>query len=279
MKKLCKIWALGLAMVVLLTGCGGKGFPAQVAGVTIDKKPKNVAVMTPGITAVAVQLGYTDQIAAACQGSGLSKVPEVGTAAAPDMDAIEGEGVDLIITTMALADDDQIAADQADIQVVVLSNPTTLDQLDNYYQSIAMCFEGKLGDDAPASEIVKKMERAVQKYQQQQKPTFAIITSAGLTVAGGDTLEGDLFSQVLGQNVAADYPGYTMTLEQLIQANPQVLIVTDALDTSVVQSTYGLSGLQAVQSGQVYSISMQVVEQCMPQLITQVCNIADQVYQ
>ena len=274
-----KIAAFLLALSLLLTGCGSKNFPVQVSGIEIDKKPQHVAVMTPGIAAMAVQLGYSDQIAAVCSDSGIDKLPQVGTAVAPDVEAMIDEEVDLVITTMAFSDDNKIAAEQADIQIVVLENPTSLDGLSTYYQNIAMCFEGKLGDEPAVEEYVDKMERAIVEYQQEQKPTFAIITSAGLTVAGNDTLEGDLFSKVLGQNVAADYPGYTMTLEQLVQANPQVLIVTDTLDIGVVQSTYGLSGLQAVQSGQVYSISMQMVEQCMPQLITQVCNIADKVYQ
>ena len=70
--------ALLLAAALLLAGCGKKGFPATVQGVTISGAPKRVAVLSEHLAEAAVGMGYGGQIAGVCDGSRLPGLEEGG---------------------------------------------------------------------------------------------------------------------------------------------------------------------------------------------------------
>lgn len=284
MKKIiCAVLALGMCLS-LFSGCGKKSFPATVGEVTIDKAPEKVVVLSPNLAAMAVRFGYLDKIVGVCQDNqnptSLKKVETVGTASLPNVDKIIELKADMIITQLAPNERDALALDKAGITTVVIGSPQDLESLNQYYVDIATCFEGVLPKNHAAYSFAKDLTDWTAKLADKgdSRPSFAVLSTSKLLVAGGDTLESKLYSQVLGENVAKDSVGYAMALDQVMQANPQVLIVTDSLTLEMLQSAHGMAQLQAVQDGQVYFVNLKNFEMALPEMFTQVSQVALGVY-
>ena len=289
MKKVISVLLAAVFALSLFAGCKEKKkepvFPVTVKGVTIDSAPQKVVVLSPGIAVTAVRLGYAEQIAGICEDhlnpTSLRNVPKVGDAVTPDIEAIVKLGADMLITFMAPTDQDMVELDKAGVKVVVLTAPNSVETLDEYYVDIASCFEGVIDEEHTSRTYVKELKEWTAKLAEgkESRPSFAIITSANLMTAGGDTIESQLFSQILGKNIMADASGYTQGIVDIIRKNPDVLIVTDALNMDLIKGNHGVSGLNAVKNEQVYFVNLNNFELMLPELIVEMCEVAAGCYQ
>ena len=261
--------ALLLAGALLLTGCAGKGFPVTVRGVALSGAPKRVAVLSGQLLSAAWGMGYGSQIAGTCPGGqelcGLEETAPVGTALLPDGEAIARLKADLVLSTQPLPA--EAAAQIGDCPVVVLAAPTTLAEMTAFYRDLAACFAGA---DAGGRRVFgADMERWVaaldEKIGGEPRPSFAVVCTPQGYLAGGGTLEADLFGRLLGENTAAGLTGYAAGAA----GEPDVLFCTDRLTLAELQQAEGFGELACVQAGRVVFLDMTPFEQSSSALFLQ----------
>ncbi|WP_059004343.1 ABC transporter substrate-binding protein [Bittarella massiliensis (ex Durand et al. 2017)] len=257
--------ALLLAAALLLAGCGKKGFPATVQGVTISGAPKRVAVLSEHLAEAAVGMGYGGQIAGVCDGSqlpGLEDAQPVGTALLPDGAALAELKADLVLSTQPLPEG------TVNCPVVVLAAPTTLEGLSGFYRDIAACFAGERAEEGRlfAADAESWVAALNEKIGDADRPSFAVLCDPRGYLAGTGTLEADLFGRLLGENTAAAAEGYA-TLEGM--AEPEVLFCTDALTLEELQRLPGFAEMACVQEGRVVFLQMAPFERCSSALFLQ----------
>ena len=84
------------------------------------------------------------------------------------------------------------------------------------------------------------------------------ITDDGFSAATGDTFAGD-YAAHFGKNIAADNSSLTLTAEELLDADPQVILLAHPLDTSYFDTDLA-SQLTAFSEGHVYVINASLTE-------------------
>jgi len=288
MKKVLSLLLVIALALSVFTGCKEEKkepvFPVTVEGVEIAAAPQKAVIMSPGIAVVAVRLGYIEQIAGICEDNlnptSLRNTPLVGDAITPDVAKIIELEADMYISFMAPTDQDRAELEKNGVKIITLTCPTDIESMAAYYANIAACFEGVIDVEHEANTYTKDIEAWVAKIAEGQTklPSYAVISSAKMFGAGGDTIESSLFGSILGKNVLQDKEGYTFAMEEIIRKDPDVLIVTDSLSMELLQGTYGISGLSAVKEGKVYFVNLKNFELMLPELFVQMCEVAQKVY-
>ena len=139
-----------LSCAAVFTGCSGTGnsneFPVTVADVTIDKEPQAIVVLSDKLADVISYIGYDIKMVGRseeCDQDFLKVVPVIGTAAAPDVNAITSAGADLVIADDTLAADVKQSIEGAGVKVLTLKPATNKDELEALYTDLGTALGGK----------------------------------------------------------------------------------------------------------------------------------------
>lgn len=141
---ICLIATMGLS----LTACkGDKGneYPVTVGNITIDEEPLNIVVLSDCLADVVSYIGYDIKMVGRsieADQEFLSVVPIVGTASAPNTEAIIANETDLVITETPLTEVAAQALADADVQILTLSRPKNFSELSALYENLGTALGG-----------------------------------------------------------------------------------------------------------------------------------------
>lgn len=229
-------------------------YPVEVGFLTFLDAPQTVASLSPAITEIICELGYTDRLIGkstyCTAGSALAK--PIGSSANPDIDAIAALAPQLLITQSPIAKKDITTLEAAGVRVLIMPSPTDYDGLFECYRSIAAVFSGDLAADAAASRALAPLKDAVASIAKNDY-TYAYIVTPDLAVVSEET-----FLSLYGTNVAADTEDYSMTADELIAADPQIIFLAAPLTSANLPPE--LANVSAVRSGMVVSVDNTVLE-------------------
>lgn len=134
--------ALTLAFTsVFLTACSNKddgGYPITVGNVKLKRTPQNITVLSANAIDVMSNLGCSAIVARSdgCTQESVKLLASVGSAAAPDIDAIINSNTDLVIADETLSEFSLEKLREEQIPVLRLAEPKTEDERRNYYITI-----------------------------------------------------------------------------------------------------------------------------------------------
>lgn len=162
------------------------------------------------------------------------------------------------------------------LTVYYLKNPLTLEEL---YTNLEIV--GQLtGRESEAAALVESLKTRVAAVDEKIAPLSSRISvfyeidasdPGKPYTMGKDTFMTLLLDRAGGYNIAADLEGYPqMSLEQIVAADPQVIILGDAMWGVTVESVGqrpGWEALFAVQNGQVYAFDDNLVSRPGPRLV------------
>ena len=222
MKKLTAILAVVLA-TVMLSGCGKnelsvpseiviEGAPTNEAensvfpvklpdGTEIKSAPERCASLSPAVTEIIAELGYSDRLCAVSRycdfPEGLT-LPQAGSSENPDIDKLTGLAPEVLFTLSPLAEREVYALEQAGITVVNLAAPCSVEDYGALYGRIAAVFGGEEAGKAAAEKAVSGLKSAASALE---SCTFVYVTPK-LTAAGADTFESAVLS-LFGENLCS----------------------------------------------------------------------------
>jgi len=133
---------------------------------------------------------------------------------------------------------------------------------------------------------IGNITRATSGLNDSQKPAVLLIVYTDpIYVAGSDTYGDDLIKMAGGRNIASNVSGYyKMNKEKIIEANPDVIIVTNA-EGMETQHTFfknasepWMMTLDAVRQGNVYGLDSDTLSKPGPRIATAVELLAKAIH-
>lgn len=289
MKKLKKNLALLMAFVMLfacLTACGKKEeatsekkedvtttvttYPLELTDsygnvVTIEKEPEKVVSCAPNITEMMYDLGAGDKLVGRTDycdyPAEALEVQSVGLIDNPDIEMIISLEPDVVIAT-TFSDEGIATLSSAGIPVVVLHEEGSVEGVYTMLSDL-----GKVvNKNEEASTLVQDMKDTISHVQEVvadlEKPTVYYVVGYGEYgdyTAGGDTFVGGIIELAGGDNIAKDISGWNITLEEIIEADPDIIIISEYIKDDFM-SAPNYCELTAVKEERVYTIDINMLE-------------------
>lgn len=211
-------------------------YPVIINDVTFTSAPKKVVSLSPAVTEIMFELGFEDKLVGRSDyctySEKTSEITPVGSPAKPDIDAILELTPDTVITQSPIATVDKATLEKKGIKVLVLSSPKDFFGLIDIYGALSKVFLGNIQSDVKVEKTLEPLDSSLRKAQDLKlNKKFVYITTDQMTVATGDTFEGNILS-VFGDNIAKDKQKYSMTAEEIVAAMPELIFISDKIDTS-----------------------------------------------
>ena len=270
-----KLSALLLVIAVMLCGCRNTDtdipeettenttseepmpYPFTVNGTEISAQPERIVCLSPALTEIIYEMGYGDRIVGRSSYCDypldVLKSVDLGSTANPDIDAITDLMPDLVITSTPIASKDMFTMEQAGIKTVLIPAPTTLEGFSSIYSSLGLVFEGMFTGTEKGEDTYSSVSKALGNTDAVNIGNFVYVTE-NLTAAGGDTFENAVLS-CFGNNIAKDGTGYGFDPAELVEDQPDIILLNDkyTIDDLIEDEYY--SQLDAVIENRVIFIN------------------------
>lgn len=239
-------------------------YPVTAGGLTFNSSPETVGSLSPAVTEMLFELGYGDRLV--CRSDycdypeEAEAVPAVGSAVNPDIDGIIKLSPALLITQSPIANKDITRLSQAGISVLSIPAPRSAEELMENYRSLSLIFSGSLEGEEKADRATEDLRAALNEAKGSCESLVFImnITDDGFSAATGDSFAGD-YAAHFGKNIAAGNTSLTLTPEELLAADPQVILLAHPLESSDIDSELS-SQLSAFSEGHVFVIDASLTE-------------------
>ena len=291
MKKLKRMLAMLLAfsmLVIGLVGCDSKKddadkegdntpqsaetvYPLEItdssgAVVIIEKEPEKIISVAPNLTEAIYKLGAGDKLVGRSQycdyPQEVLEVESVGDFFQPDIERIIALEPDVVLTSSLFDEENAKKLKDAGITVVAITEDT---KIEGVYEMITTL--GKvLNKNSEAADCVDDMKASIDEVQGKvkdlEKPTVYYVVGYGEYgdfTATGDTFISGMLELAGGDNIAKDATGWSISLETLIEADPDIIIIAEFMKDDFI-NTPNYAELSAVKEGRVYTLDVNMLE-------------------
>ncbi len=243
--------------------------------------PQKIISLAPSNTEILFALGLGDRVVAVSDYSDYppeaKTKPSVGAYDDPNIEAIIAKEPDLVLATEAQPQTLYQQLESHGITVVVIVPHNMNEVLDT------ITLVGKItGQDKQAANLVDDMQKRINAItektknlsQAQKYRVFYIFWQDPIWTAGAGTFEDTLIEMAGGVNVAHALSGHaTMSLEAIIDANPQVYIAGIGMGTGedvplqYIKTEDRLKDSEGVQKNRIYGVDMNIVGRPGPRIV------------
>lgn len=267
-----KLFVAILVLLMLLSACSRpKNYPVTVGGAEITDYPTAVVTLSPYLGEIIYGLNQSQLLAGRseyCDYNGnVRLLPSMGTVNDPDIDAIISLAPQIVFAAVDLPQAAAAKLAENNIQVCVLPIPTSIEEVKQRVTEVAKVLRGVNRAEALAknylADFEQKLDYVAYKLQNVDKPTGVFVLSNQGAIATGDTLAGVIMQLAGVTNIAANLKGYSMPFEEILTANPDLIIVSNPPAISFIQSS-DFSQLSAASSGRIYELDNSFVEKYTP---------------
>lgn len=235
-----------LIMTMLFAGCSklgeydgkGKGiaannYPVTIYDVTVAKSPEKVISISPAITEIICELGFSDSLAGRSEyctyPDSIKDIKTVGSSAKPDIDAIIAIAPDVLFTQSPMSSMDKTSLEAKKIKVVTIPAPKSYPELIDVYGAVAKVYRGNnLSDAAIADHVMSFNNELTAVSEKNHSKKYVWFMSEVGAIATGDTIESNLLS-IFGTNVAADYKNYKADVAKIVEGEPDTVFVSKGM--------------------------------------------------
>jgi len=234
--------------------------------VTFDTEPVKVVSMAPNITEMIYQLGLEDRLIGRttyCDyPEEVSAVEEVGTLREPNIEKIISMEPDVVIASTHFSEESEKQLTDLGVKVVILYEEKKIDGVYTMIETMGRMFNV----NEAATETIQEMESSINETKAAvdglEAPSVYYVVGFGEYgdyTAGGDTFVGELIALTGGDNIALEVSGWSYTLESIVEADPEIIIISEDMKESFMASEH-YCDLTAVKNGNVYGIDANLVE-------------------
>ena len=242
--------------------------------VTIKKEAVRVVSIAPNITETIFALGkedilkgrtdYCDYPAEALN------IPSIGSLREPDIEAIAELNPDIVIASTHFTKESLDKLKALSIPVVVFADQDSFEGVYNTINGI-----GRLtGSEEAAGDLISEMKTTVsfvtEAVNGKNQPSIYYVIGFGEYgdfTAGGDTFINQVIEMAGGNNIASDIKGWSFSLEEIVESDPDILICSKFWDTKEsIKTTNGYKSLRSVKNGQLFEIDNNMLDRQGPRL-------------
>lgn len=250
--------------------------------VKLEKVPERIISLAPSNTEILFALGLGDKVVAVTDYCNYppeaEEKPSIGGFSNPDIERVVALSPDLVLATQMHEARIIPALEERGLAVFALS-PKTLDEI---LEAISMV--GSLtGTENEAAVLVTQMEQSIKAITDKtsgltgnERPrVFYLVWHDPLMVAGSGTFQDELITKAGGTNSAQQLTDYAeISLEAVIQANPQVIIAGVGMGTGedlplqFVRAEERLRNVDARLNNRIYGADGDIVGRPGPRIVT-----------
>ena len=193
-----------------------------------------------------------------------------------DMEKIVNAKPDIVLADSIQQKDTIPALEKMGITVYAMT-PTSMDGVFNDLKVLGQ-ITGKIKEaDMLVASLTARVQAVTDKTAKltaTEKPRVLFVTWYDpIWTAGSDTMIQSMIDRAGGINIAADLNGYaTISLESVIQRNPQVIIVTNSMGDQhtvldYIKANDQFKATDAVKNGKVYEIDADIFGRTTPRIV------------
>lgn len=285
MKKITSIALVLLMVITLITGCTTKeissneeesritteessnGYPMKVEDgfgnkATIEKQPTKIVSLAPSNTEILFALGLNNEIVGVTNYCNYpeeaSKKERVGDALNVNIEKILELAPDLVVQYGPGKED--VNNELRNAGIAVLSyEPESIDEVISIIEKIGRITNTMIQAKAVTTDMMSKRDYITNRVSKVEKKAkvFFEVWNEPLQAAGPGSFIDELIRLAGGENIAGDAEGAyaQFDLEQLIERNPDVYLMSEDFAAKTVESVKarpGYSGISAIKNDRVY---------------------------
>lgn len=251
------------------------------ATITIEKEPERIVSLMPSITEILFTIGAEDKVVGGTEDDKYppeaANLTKVGRYTTLNYETVAQLQPDLIILDEE-ANGKEAVEQFKELKIQSIStSPKTIDEIE---ESILLL--GTVTNNVEnAEDVVNDMEQVVTEVQEstsdipdEDKPrVLYIVWDDPMYAAGENTYPDDLISMAGGKNIveASDWP--TITIETVVDANPQIIICSGMGGLSYqimnnIKNNEAFATLDAIKNDRVYPINdPNIIELSGPRIV------------
>lgn len=242
--------------------------------VVIEKEPERIISVAPSITELVYGLGEGDKLVGRTDycdyPAEAANVESIGSLTDPNIEKIIELKPDVVIASTHFKDDVAKKLQDLGIKIIVLYDAN---EFEGAYNSISTLGEILNAQDK-AKDIVNTIKKDVESVKAavegKEAPTVYYVVGfgkAGDYTATGDTFIGQMIEMAGGNNIAKDATGWKYSLENIIENDPEYIIVSKNYDVKAqFISTDGYKELSAVKNNKVIEMDDNLLNRQGPRL-------------
>lgn len=241
--------------------------------VTIEEEPETVVSVSPAITEIIYAVGGEDKLIGRSDycdyPAEVADIQSVGPIDLPDTELIVSLEPDVVLASSIFSEEAYNALTDAGITVVIIKDETSLEGMIYTVQTVA----DVLGLHEEGDMLAMGLSDEISEIYNEAQETIA---EDGITVyyamsfgeygdytAGPDTFINDIITFAGCVNAASDADGWSYSAEQLLAADPDIILVPD-WGYDMFMETEPYTELTAVQNGTVLAVDANTFERVGP---------------
>jgi iron complex transport system substrate-binding protein len=233
---------------------------------TIESEPMKIVSMAPNITEMIYKLGLESKLIGRTNycdyPEAVSSIETVGSLREPDIEKIISLEPDIVIASTHFSDESEKQLTDLGVKVIVLYEEHDVEGIYSIIETLGTIFNSNDRAAEAVSEMKTSVEATKAAVANLEAPSVYYVVSFGEYgdyTAGGDTFVGQLITLAGGNNIAQEVSGWSYTLESLLEADPDLIIIDeDMKDSFAIAENY--KELTAVKNNQVFTIDKNTIE-------------------
>ncbi len=245
--------------------------------VTIPAAPQKIVSLTPATTETLFALGAGSRVVGKVEDianfpAEASAVPVVATFAGVDVEKIVASGADLVVSGGAGLTQGPAVEQLRNAGIPVLvSYPTTIDEALAGIRligiAVGLADAGATLADSISGQI-DELSSIAGTIEETPRVFYEIDVTGGIFTPPADSIYGEMF-ELAGAELIPGDPNYSISLEKLVDADPQVILLGDAaygVTKKSVAARAGWSGMTAVKDGAIFAVDDIVITRPGPRI-------------
>jgi len=241
--------------------------------VTVEEEPETVVSVSPAITEIIFALGGEDKLIGRSDycdyPDEVFDIESVGPIDLPDTELIVSMEPDVVLASSIFSEEAYNALTDAGITVVIVKDETSLEGMIYTVETVANVIglhdEGDELAMSLSDQISETFNEAMETIGDDEITVYYAMSFGeyGDYTAGPDTFINDIITYAGCVNAASDADGWSYSAEQLLAADPDIILVPDWGYESFME-TEPYTELTAVQEGRVLAVDANIFERVGP---------------
>lgn len=234
--------------------------------IMIETEPEKVISLAPNITEMIFVLGAGDKLVGRTDYCDYPKealeITSIGTLQEPDIEKIVSLEPDLVIASTHFSEESEKQLSDLGIKVLVLYEEHEIDGVYTMLETLGTVINAQEKSLKAVNDMKAVMDETKEVVSGLEAPSVYYVVGFGEYgdyTAGGDTFISQLITLAGGENIAKEVQGWSYSLESLLEADPEIIIIDNSMKDDFVKAE-NYKELTAVKNGMVYGIDKNIIE-------------------
>lgn len=234
--------------------------------VTLAYEPEKIVSVAPNLTELIYKLDAADRLVGRSEycdyPDEVLDVETVGSMNTPDIEKIISLEPDLVIVSTHFSEENAAKLEELNIPVLALYEEHDVTGVYEMIDTLGTAINKNTEAADCISEMQDTIATVTTAVEGLEAPSVYYVVGYGEYgdyTAGGDTFVGGLIELAGGDNIAKDVSGWSITLEEIVEADPSIIIISeDGKEGFLSDANY--AELTAVKEGNVYTIDINMLD-------------------